>query len=193
MIYLLTRFGWSRISRDWHVWCFLKVTDCDSKLFCLINQEALFLQIDSAKRIWLIWKILMFLSHVTVTFSVGDKDNSQFKFPQFLKNCSSSISENIVFAPWDHLCPWSRNYLCYKFFMWLKYTIFQFLLVDIWIRSNIISKLGKKLWQSYYKDKKLRQPFISKWGKRFFEVWQEHLFRRWANLFQSGSVIRSGA
>ena len=74
----------------------------------------------------------------------------------------------------------------------MKYTIFQFLLVDIWIRSNIISKLGKKLLQSYYKNKKLRQPFISKWGKRFFEVWQEHLFQRWANLFQSGSVFEVG-
>ena len=119
---------------------------------------------------------------------------SGFLYLFSLKNSGWFLTKTLVAMGWLHSGRHLVTRVCYHLYNQLSCGFYNFL------GTKWLFQSGAK---SYFKVAQLRQPFVSKWGKRYFKVGQMQLFQigsvfisKWGNyfkvgqkLFQSGAVI----
>ena len=99
---------------------------------------------------------------------------SGFLYLFSLKNSGWFLTKTLVAMGWLHSGRHLVTRVCYHLYNQLSCGFYNFL------GTKWLFQSGAK---SYFKVAQLRQPFVSKWGKRYFKLGQ--------SLFQSGTKVIS--
>ena len=117
---------------------------------------------------------------------------SGFLYLFSLKNSGWFLTKTLVAMGWLHSGRHLVTRVCYHFYNQLSCGFYNFL------GTKWLFQSGAK---SYFKVAQLRQPFVSKWGKRYFKVGQMQLFQigsvfisKWdKSYFKVGKLLQSEA
>ena len=117
---------------------------------------------------------------------------SGFLYLFSLKNSGWFLTKTLVAMGWLHSGRHLVTRVCYHFYNQLSCGFYNFL------GTKWLFQSGAK---SYFKVAQLRQPFVSKWDKRYFKVGQMQLFQigsvfisKWdKSYFKVGKLLQSEA
>ena len=117
---------------------------------------------------------------------------SGFLYLFSLKNSGWFLTKTLVAMGWLHSGRHLVTRVCYHLYNQLSCGFYNFL------GTKWLFQSGAK---RYFKVAQLRQPFVSKWGKRYFKVGQMQLFQigsvfisKWdKSYFKVGKLLQSEA